>query len=223
MVLNKSHTSDTVKASKTITPEEKADLGSGTIAALSDTKLFVVIYRIKLRLQFTGWLQYIPFAISSIIFFLLAALAHFLGMTILFNILAIIGIILSVILISDLVTVKYRLHLHEHLPKRNDSLNIYDLMRARHSCRAFQNRKLTDTDRDELMRSVRLHSNSPKISTAPVRFEYISAPLMVWPVVNASEFLVAIAPKEYDRLAVIDIGRSLQKVVMDATRMGLAT
>ena len=28
------------------------------------------------------------------------------------------------------------------------------------------------------------------------------------------EFLVAIAPKEYDRLAVLDVGRSLQKVVL---------
>jgi hypothetical protein len=45
----------------------------------------------------------------------------------------------------------------------------------------------------------------------------------VWPTVNATEFLVAIAPKEYDRFAVIDIGRILQKIVMDATRMGLGT
>jgi len=34
---------------------------------------------------------------------------------------------------------------------------------------------------------------------------------------------VAIAPSEYERLAVIDVGRSLQKIVMDATRMGLGT
>jgi hypothetical protein len=34
---------------------------------------------------------------------------------------------------------------------------------------------------------------------------------------------VAIAPSEYNRLAVIDVGRSLQKIVMDATRMGLGT
>jgi nitroreductase len=56
-----------------------------------------------------------------------------------------------------------------------------------------------------------------------VRFEYVSAPLTVWPTVNATEFLVAIAPKQYDRLAVIDVGRSLQKIVMDATRVGLGT
>lgn len=38
-----------------------------------------------------------------------------------------------------------------------------------------------------------------------------------------SEFLVAIAPKAYDRLAIIDVGRKLQKIVIDATRMGLTT
>jgi len=56
-----------------------------------------------------------------------------------------------------------------------------------------------------------------------VRFEYVSEHLTVWPTVNASEFLVAIAPLEYDRLSVMDVGRSLQKIVMDATRMGLGT
>jgi nitroreductase len=73
------------------------------------------------------------------------------------------------------------------------------------------------------MESVRRHSEAPTIGTAPIRFEYVSAPLTVWPTVNASEFLVAIVPSEYNRLAVIDVGRSLQKIVMDATRMGLGT
>lgn len=44
-----------------------------------------------------------------------------------------------------------------------------------------------------------------------------------WPTVNASEFLVAIVPTEYDRFAVIEVGYTLQKVVIDATRMGLRT
>jgi hypothetical protein len=73
------------------------------------------------------------------------------------------------------------------------------------------------------MEYVHLHSESPTIGKASIRFEYISAPLTVWPTVNATEFLVAIAPSEYDRVAVIDIGRSLQEIVIDATRMGLAT
>ncbi len=62
-----------------------------------------------------------------------------------------------------------------------------------------------------------------RIGKYPVRFEYVSAPLTVWPVVGATEFLVAIAPSMYNRLAVIDVGRNLQKIVIGATRMGLAT
>jgi nitroreductase len=64
---------------------------------------------------------------------------------------------------------------------------------------------------------------SPPIGKSRVRFEYVSAPLSVWPTVNATEFLVAIAPKQYDRLAIIDVDRSFQKIVIDATRMGLGT
>ena len=73
------------------------------------------------------------------------------------------------------------------------------------------------------MESVRIHTEEPTIGKSPIRFEYISAPLTVWPTVNVTQFLVAIAPKKYNRLAVIDVGRSLQKIVMDATRMGLGT
>ena len=56
-----------------------------------------------------------------------------------------------------------------------------------------------------------------------IRIEYISANIRVWPLVNGQEFLVAIAPKEYNRLSVMDVGRTLQKIVIDATRMGLGT
>jgi len=56
-----------------------------------------------------------------------------------------------------------------------------------------------------------------------VRLEYISGRLTVWPTVNGTEFLVAIVPLPYDRASVIDVGRTLQKVVMEATRRGLAT
>jgi hypothetical protein len=73
------------------------------------------------------------------------------------------------------------------------------------------------------MESVGVHTEEPQSGESPIRFEYSSAPLTVWPTVNATEFLVAIALKEYDRIAVIDVGRSLLKIVMDATRMGLGT
>ena len=50
------------------------------------------------------------------------------------------------------------------------------------------------------------------IGSNPIRLLYVSEPMRVWPVVGAHEFLVAVAPKEYDAMSVIDIGRSLQKV-----------
>jgi nitroreductase len=127
------------------------------------------------------------------------------------------------VLTFDLITVKFQLRFPERLPKRNDNLELFDLMRVRRSCRSFQTRKLTPADYNELMEYVRLHSTAPTIGTSPVRFEYVAAPLTVWPTVNATEFLVAITPSEYNRLTVIDVGRSLQKIVMDATRMGLGT
>jgi hypothetical protein len=204
-----------------LSPNEKAILDGQRIAALRN--IFTLLWRVKLRLQFTGWLQYISFAILTLAFFLIAALALLLGSTQVANSFGFIGALLLVALIFDLVTVKYRLRPRERLPKRNDDLGVFDLMRARRSCRSFQTRKLTSADYKELMAYVRLHSESPTLGKSPVRFEYISAPLSVWPAVNATEFLVAIAPSKYNRLAVIDVGRSLQKIVMDATRMGLGT
>lgn len=182
--------------------------------------------RLKIRFQFTGWLQYAPIAILALVLFLVAALIRYLDYKSASYIFTFVGTLLLTILIFDLVTVKMKLHPPERLPKRNDDLGMFDLMRERRSCRSFQNRKLTTSDYDELMESVRLHNGFPNgntIGEPVIRFEYVSAELTVWPVVGASEFLVAIAPSEYNRLAVIDVGRNLQKIVIDATRMGLAT
>jgi nitroreductase len=74
------------------------------------------------------------------------------------------------------------------------------------------------------MEAVQHHSQqNQQLGQQPVRFEYVAAPLTIWPVVGAHEFLVAIAPREYNRLSIIDVGRSLQKIVLHATRMGMAT
>ena len=182
--------------------------------------------RLKLRLQFTGWLQYIPTAMLALMMLLLAALTSLLNqMPAAYTFMLVGGLLLS-ILIFDLATVKFHLHPPERIPKRKDNLDTFDLMRARRSCRSFQGRRLTLANHRELMDYVRLHSESSTwdmIGNSPIRFEYIAAPLTVWPVVGANEFLVAIAPSEYNRLAVIDVGRSLQRIVIDATRMGLAT
>jgi nitroreductase len=186
-------------------------------------KIAATIVRAKMRVQFTGWLQYLLPMIFILLFFLIAGIAYLFNARSLAIPFLVLGMSLFSVAIFDLVTVKYKLRFPERLPERNDDLDLFDLMRARRSCRSFQTRKLTPADYKELMESVRLHSDAPTIGKASVRFEYVSAPLTVWPTVNATEFLVAIAPSEYDRLAVIDVGRSLQKIVMDATRMGLGT
>ena len=133
------------------------------------------------------------------------------------------GLLLSVKIVFDIIVVKLNIRPPESRPKRFDSKDIFELMRMRYSCRSFQDRKLRKEDFEEFMESFHKHRNEPKLSDKQIRFEYISAPINVWPVVNASEFIVAIAPKEYNRLAILDVGRSLQKVVIDATRMGLST
>jgi len=97
-------------------------------------------------------------------------------------------------------------------------------MLSRHSNRSFQSRNLTTEHHAELMKVLRQYSQlDHQLGQQPVRFEYISAALKVWPVVGAHEFLVAIAPSEYNRLSIIDVGRSLQKIVLHATRLGLAS
>ncbi|MFN2195853.1 MAG: nitroreductase family protein [Anaerolineales bacterium] len=187
------------------------------------SNIFSALAHLKRRLQFTGWLQYLIPAVVLLVIFLAAALAGTFGRVYQAVPLWMLGILLLGVEIFDLVTVKFRLRPHEQLPQRHDNLGMFDLIRLRRSCRSFQTRKLTAADYNELITSVRLHCAEPTIGTAPIRFEYVSAPLTVWPVVNATEFLVAIAPSKYDRLAVIDVGRTLEKIVIDATRMGLGT
>ena len=216
-----SHTGKIVPHHLNLTSNERAIIDSIRIPVLR--RLFENIWRMKLRLQFTGWLQYVPPLVVTLVIFLIAGIAHLLGGTQIAKGFVYVGYFLLIVEIFDLITVKFHIRPHEQLPKRNDNMELFDLMRTRHSCRSFQTRNLTDTDRNELMESVRKHSAESKLGKSPVRFEYVSERLTVWPTVNASEFLVAIAPLEYDRLAVMDVGRSLQKIVMDATRMGLGT
>ncbi len=186
-------------------------------------RIFIEIIGLKLKLQWKGWLQYlipIPILLGLL---LIAFIAYLLGAKYLYYGFAILAMLLSIRVIFDIVTVKYKIRFPESKPKRRDNQTIFDLMRLRHSCRSYQIKKLTEEDFNELMGSVKKQLAEPSFSQKKIRFEYISTPIRVWPVVNATEFLVAIAPKEYNRLAVMDVGRKLQKVVIDATRMGLGT
>ncbi len=184
------------------------------------------IWKLKVRLQFSGWLQYIIHAIWILMLLLIAGVGWLMGYWQVFLFWLPLGTaaFFSIALVGTIVIVKYGIHPTERIPTDKKNLDAFDLMRSRHSCRSFQSRNLTAEHHAELMEAVRFHSQqNQQLGQQPVRFEYVSAPLTVWPVVGAHEFLVAIAPREYDRLSIIDVGRSLQKIVLDATRMGLAT
>jgi nitroreductase len=184
------------------------------------------LWKLKVRLQFSGWLQYIVHALLVLIMLAISGVGWLVGYLpiLLFWIPLSIAALLSITLIGTIIIVKYGIHPTERIPADKNDLDAFDLMRARHSCRSFQSRNLTVEHHTELMETVKLYSRQNQLlGQQPVRFEYVAAPLTVWPVVGAHEFLVAIAPREYDRLSIIDVGRSLQKIVIQATRMGLAT
>ena len=185
-----------------------------------------LLWQIKLRLQFSGWLLYLAHAFIVVFLLIIAGIGWLIGYWPLLLVSLPLGLaaFFFVALVGTIVTVRYGLHPAERLPKPMTDLDVFDLMRARRSCRSFQTRNLTEEHRTELL-DVAQTQSSPEflIGDHPIRLEYVSAPLTVWPVVGAREFLVAIAPKTYHRIAVIDVGRSLQKTVLHATRMGLAT
>ena len=184
------------------------------------------LWKLKVRLQFSGWLQYIIHGILILIVLMIAGIGWLIGYwpVVLFWLPLGIAALLSIGLVGTILMVKYRMHPTERIPASKTELDAFDLMRARHSCRSFQSRNLTEEHHAELMETVQFHCQQNQLlGEKPIRFEYVPASLTVWPVVGAHEFLVAIAPREYDRLSIIDIGRSLQKVVIHATRMGLGT
>ena len=193
---------------------------------IRDNTLKSIVVRLigmKLKLQWSGWLQYLIPTPIILVISLFAIIAYIFNGLYFAYIFVIIGIILSAKILFDIITVKFKVRFPEIKPNRNDEMDIFDLMRSRRSCRSFQTKKISKDDYKELMESVQKHLAEPNFSNKEIRFEYISMAIRVWPVVNATGFLVAIAPKKYNRLSIMDVGRTLQKVVIDATRMGLAS
>jgi nitroreductase len=213
----------------TTATDEMKGLGANERALLESIRwaplrrLAVRIVRLKMRLQFTGWLQYLVPAPFLLLLLLLGAASWLLGACWLGVIFLVPAGLLALIVAFDVVTIRWRIRLPERRPPRLDHLHTFDLLRSRSSCRSFQTRSMSDTDREALLAAVAAQLAVPTIGETTPRLEYLAAPLTIWPVVNASEFLVAIVPKAYDRTAIIDVGRTLQRVVMDATRMGLGT
>ncbi|TNE49669.1 MAG: nitroreductase [Deltaproteobacteria bacterium] len=204
----------------------KVDNSRGSDGLLSDKFENSIVNRVKVRLQFTGWMQYIPNLMLATVFLLLAGVGSLIGLVPAVFVWTPLTIssLLYLNLLFDLITVKWGFRPEEPLPISNEDLDAFDLMRTRKSCRAYQDRKLTDAHREEVMTQVERYSQKDYLlGEQSIRFEYLAAPIFVWPVVGAQEFLVAITPKPYNRMAVVDVGRSLQKVVLHATRMGLGT
>lgn len=184
----------------------------------------------KTRLQFTGWLQYLLptllAALLGLVALASALLSAALGGSPLLAAAVPLGLAALLLLRTafDVVTLKGGLRPREPLPRSLTRLDVFDLLRARRSCRSFQTRDLSDAHRDALVTDAATWARPEAVlGDSPIRFEYVAAPLTVWPVVGAHEFLVAIAPAQYDRAAVVDVGRSLHHVVMAATRRGVST
>ena len=178
--------------------------------------------RLRVALEETGYMADIPLLIPISIFLCLGFLLN--GFLALMCTLA--GCVLGTLALFDLLVHHFGLQWREKRPPRLDNRDAFDLTLQRRACRSFQSSDLSDSDRRELLAFQEAQESLPgyQLGSSPVRFEYVNAPtLKVVPAIHCREFLVALAPKEYSRMSVIDVGRCLQKTVIHATRMGLAT
>ena len=185
-----------------------------------------LLWRLMLKLQLFGWLQHLPNAPAALLTLVLAGIGWLIAVWPVapFWFPIALGCVPLALRVFDLLTVKVGLHPAEPVPPRRDDVDASELMLPRHSCRSFPARELSAADRAELMACVRRHTQpDQQIGGAPIRLEYVAAALTAWSVVGAHELFVVVGPRECDRLAIIDVGRSLEKVVLHATRMGLGT
>lgn len=192
---------------------------------LLDRIQHTALWRLKERLQFTGWLQFAPPIILGVVLLATTAVLLLVGVWGFWPSLSLaLALLAGLRACYEIITLKFGVRPREPIPPPRDRLDAFDLMRSRRSCRSFQARGLTDDHHARLDRSVATHLHtSARLTTENVRLEYAAGPLTVWPVLGAREFYVAIAPKTYSRRAIIDVARALQKVVLDATRAGIAT
>lgn len=180
------------------------------------------LWKLKTKIQHSGWLQFIlPFLLTILLFIPLAFLEQVIFRT------SIVFMPLSILTFSigllDLITIKFNIRPTESIPSRKDYLSNIETILERKSCRSFQPRKLTDLHRQELLDTAKVYLQEKKIFNKSIRLEYIDQPIKVWPAVGCQEFLVAIAPKVYSQKAIWDLGRCLQYIVLHGIRMGLGT
>ncbi|MCP4498814.1 MAG: nitroreductase [Deltaproteobacteria bacterium] len=204
-----------------LSPNEQAIIDKVQIQLIR--RLMIRIVALKLRLQFTGWLQFLILLPITLGLYLLTGLVYLVGLHLVASVVIWLPLALSAIILFDIITSRFCIRLPESMPKTRTDDDVFRLMRTRRSCRSYQTRALTVEHEQAMQASITAHLAEPRFGDAPIRLEWVSAPITVWPVVNARLFLVAIAPAKYNRKAILDVGRILQKVVIDATRMGLGT
>lgn len=97
-------------------------------------------------------------------------------------------------------------------------------MRERFSCQSFQNVRLKKEHRKLILDLAHQKAKDTLGKENQIRFEFLErVNLDVWPAMGCQDFLIAIAPKEYDRMAIIDIVRGIQEIALKAFRQGVHT
>ena len=96
--------------------------------------LKTILWDVKTRLQFTGWLQYIPTALAACVCLLLAAAGWLVGAlpVLTFWPPMIVGSLLLLFFVFDVVTSKLGLRPSEPLPQRREQLDAFDLRVRNH-------------------------------------------------------------------------------------------
>ena len=123
------------------------------------------LWKLKVRLQFSGWLQYIIHGILILIVLMITGIGWLIGYwpVVLFWLPLGIAALLSIVLVGTILMVKYGIHPTERIPNSKAEIDAFDLMRTRHSCRSFQSRDLTVEHHAELMAAVESHSQQNQL------------------------------------------------------------
>lgn len=181
------------------------------------------LVRLKERLQFSGWLQYLLPVTLGLGLMGVGALGALIWPSPWW---LVPGGLLVLRGVADILILKLRVIPLPRRGLRPVKGDAFAVMRARRACRSFEPRRMDEADADFVRARVEAHTETGQpaaLTGMPIRAEFVDAPLTVWPVVGAQQFLAVLGPADYDRLAVIEAGRALQHVVLDLTARGLAT
>ena len=158
---------------------------------------FPLIHTPKLSQTYlrSGWLQFLPNLIVATAAVFAASSAQRFGYTWIYKICACQGAFLTAVLAFDVATIKLGLHPTERPPLPR-SVDVFEVMLQRRSCRSFQAHSLSASHLKEILHVSQLHTQPCHLmGDRRIRLLYVQAPLTVWPVVGAREFLVALVPK----------------------------